>query len=500
MLRNVAIVIFCLPLAMAFSQPGKGPVARYSFNNGNARDEIGGNHAKEIGVSFGKDRFGNSRSALYTHGNDGSYLNLGTSKTLKPQFGSISLWFKVDIPIEAGTGYSVNPIILTKSHGRDDFFEAYSISYFWPRGTVHAVTAYDSTNQIPIHTADPVLPQTWHHVVYTYDDDSVQLFFDGHREICVAKNFRSRFLEGDSVILGHTGNLKNHRFFNGFIDDLEIYDRVLDPIEVKVLYEARDPKFSHWLWMWILKLSGIVLLLGIIVFFISRRYKKMLQREIERNKLQNQMNELEIKAIKAQMNPHFIFNSLNSIQQFILSNDNENAYKYLTKFSKLVRKLLESTTTEDLSLEDEVDLLTRYLEIESLRFEDMFSYEIQVDPKLRAGSYRVPHMIIQPFVENAIWHGLLHKKGERKLVISFSYMDEKCIICKVEDNGIGRSFKTEEIDSSSGKRSLAIDFIKKRLDYINELKGLNCGFRIIDKEPLIHNESGTRVEIKLPIM
>ncbi|MBK7817426.1 MAG: histidine kinase [Sphingobacteriaceae bacterium] len=162
----------------------------------------------------------------------------------------------------------------------------------------------------------------------------------------------------------------------------------------------------------------IILVLGLsgLTFFIlRRRYMLILKEERIKSQLKINMLELETKVVKAQMNPHFIFNSLNSIQQFILASENENAYRYLTKFSKLVRRLLESTTTEDLTLEDEIDLLNRYIEIEGLRFEDSFNYELHVDPQLKVSAIRIPHMIIQPFVENAIWHGFIAQKSVRVL-------------------------------------------------------------------------------------
>jgi hypothetical protein len=253
-----------------------------------------------------------------------------------------------------------------------------------------------------------------------------------------------------------------------------------------------------WLRSWFVAIE-IVAGMVLIILFLRYRYNRILKKERSVNEIKARMNELETKAIKSQMNPHFIFNSLNSIQQFILSEDNENAYRYLSKFSKLVRKLLESATNEDLSLHDEIDLLTRYIEIESLRFEEAFTYEIKADPKLNLRSCRLPHMMVQPFVENAIWHGLLHKKGERKLMISFLYSDEKCISCLVEDNGVGRLAKVPA-DLNNDKKSLAIEFIKKRLELINEIKGSGCGFRIIDKEIQLHHETGTIVELKIPIM
>jgi hypothetical protein len=279
--------------------------------------------------------------------------------------------------------------------------------------------------------------------------------------------------------------------------DYKIHIEVLnvqgDWLKFQPIVFSIDKPFFQKLWFLI---SCIVIIAGLVFFTVKWRYKKIFEQQRIKSELKINMLELETKVVKAQMNPHFIFNSLNSIQQFILANDNENAHVYLTKFSKLVRRLLESTTTEDISLEDEIDLLNRYIEIESLRFEDSFSYKLQVDPSLKVSSLRIPHMIIQPFVENAIWHGLLHKKGERLLKISFLYLNEQCITCIIEDNGVGCGVKNTVV----GKTSLAMEFIEKRLKMIDELKHSSCGFKITDKNKSEKKENGTIVDIKIPIM
>ncbi len=250
-----------------------------------------------------------------------------------------------------------------------------------------------------------------------------------------------------------------------------------------------------WQKAWFILLE---VLLGafILAFAIRFRYLAAFKKERAKNELRINMLELETKALKVQMNPHFIFNSLNSIQQFILANENDNAYLYLSKFAKLVRKLLESSTSESISLADEMDILRAYVEIEALRFEDVFSYEFYVDEKLDQACIKIPHMLVQPFIENAIWHGLLHKTGAKNLKISFFYINEKTLNCMVEDNGVGRDFKKKKAETLEGKRSLAIEFIKERLELISKTKNSNCGFEIIDKD----EAAGTIVKITIPIL
>jgi LytS/YehU family sensor histidine kinase len=198
------------------------------------------------------------------------------------------------------------------------------------------------------------------------------------------------------------------------------------------------------------------------------------------------------------MNPHFIFNSLNSIQQFILERDNEKAFFYLTRFSKLIRRLLESNRSETISLEEEMDLLKKYLEIESMRFDQAFNYKIVHADGLIPSNIKIPHMMIQPFVENAIWHGLLHKHGERNLQVSFSCVNNEILRCVVDDDGVGRKAESEK--NKKGRKSLGIEFIKERLELMSNNYRTEFNMAVIDKKDLAGKPLGTRVEITLPIM
>ena len=257
-----------------------------------------------------------------------------------------------------------------------------------------------------------------------------------------------------------------------------------------------NPPF--WLRWWFLSLA-FILIIGSVIYLTSYINGKKAERELFRSKVKIRLYNLEIKAMKAQMNPHFIFNSLNSIQHFILANENDNAYRYLTKFSKLVRKLLESNENESLSIATEVDILTKYLEIEALRFKESFNYEIKVDSSLE--TYKmIPHMMIQPFIENAIWHGLLEKKSERVLTISFNLENEKCVSVIIEDNGIGINKSKERPKSEVKEKSLALEFIKERLSLFSSTLDVHYYVSIDDKSDLNGNETGTIVKILLPIL
>ena len=465
----------------------------FSFDNKTAKDNSSNLEPKLVNASFTEDRFGNKDHAIHVFGNANSYLNLGASPLLKPKSGSISIWVKVENALWYGTGYETNPILVTKRSMDDDFFEAYAFYYMYETKKVTALCTKDSTNQVFFSSAKVFELQKWHHLVFTYDKDSAAFYIDGELDNRFKTGFELEFLQEDSVLVGVTANKKNNRFFSGSIDDIQFYDRVISGQEVKSLYHAPDPNQLSALYA-SLKLGGLFAALTLLVYVLVRRHlNRKLKQYHETLKLQTKLLETELRVNRALMNPHFIFNSLNSIQNLILNNHNDEANVYLLKFSKLMRKILESNTSENISLEDEIDILKRYLELEQLRFQKNFTYTISTDDSIVSARIRLPIMMIQPFVENAIWHGLMNKKGERVLEIRFSVPDEKYLLCVVEDNGLGR---VERENVLKEKKSLATIFVRSRLDLINKIHNLECDLKIIDKP----NFGGTRVELTLPIL
>ena len=189
----------------------------------------------------------------------------------------------------------------------------------------------------------------------------------------------------------------------------------------------------------------------------------------------------------------FFLISQNPLTNFFLKTQHDRANDYLVKFSKLMRKILENNTTESISLEMEIDILKKYLDIENLRFEESISYTVSVDPLLNASATKIPIMMLQPFIENAIWHGLLVKTGTKTLTISFSLFQSQYIQCIIEDNGLG---KRESEHSSSEKESLGIRFVEQRLQLFNKIHNLDCNLSIHFKP----GNTGTIVIINLPIL
>ncbi len=493
--KIVAAFIVVLP-GFLFSQ-ADGLVAKYSFNYGKPNDERGTNHAKAYNVKLAEDRFGNSNSAYFFQGNKDSYLNLGTSSVLKPKSGSISLWVKIDEPVYRGRGVPSNDFIYTRSHDGDpDFNEAYIIGYDFDVKKISAANSNSQYEQISLRPATNSYLRVWYHIVFTFDNNYACFYLNGALEAKTAKNFETHYLNGDSVIVGFHPGIKNIRFFHGIIDDVEIYNRVISPAEVLKLYNAPNPNKTAIILHWILLALCVVIVITVTVLLIRKRIANVINTEKEKNQINARLIELETKAIRAQMNPHFIFNSLNTLQRFILEDDKTKSYTYLIEFSKLLRKLLESSESDTISLKDEIEILTAYLDIEKLRFDNSFEYKITSGISNPDEVY-IPFMLVQPFAENAIWHGLLNKEGIRSLHINFNDIDDKRILCEVDDNGVGREHKKKEEDQIK-KKSLALDFIKHRLELIEKSTGIKGSLEIIDKKDAGQNSLGTTIKIIIP--
>lgn len=213
------------------------------------------------------------------------------------------------------------------------------------------------------------------------------------------------------------------------------------------------------------------------------------------------MVEVEMQALRAQMNPHFIFNCLNSINRYIVKSDQATASLYLTRFAKLIRLILDNSNSQAVTLSNEMEALKLYIEMELIRFEKQFSYSIEVEPGIATDSIYVPPLIIQPYVENAIWHGLLHKEETGNLTISLQMAGSGLLECFIEDNGVGRARAKElRSKSASTKKSLGMKLTQDRLQLLSR-EGEN-GLPVIEIQDLVHDDgsaAGTRVLLRIPI-
>ncbi len=243
-----------------------------------------------------------------------------------------------------------------------------------------------------------------------------------------------------------------------------------------------------------------------ILAFIYRLYRNNIQKIEKRNQLvldkinlEKNVNQSKLKAIKSQMNPHFFYNALNTLQSFILSNEKRLAIDYLSKFSNLTRTILEMTEKDFISVSEEIKTLQLYLDIERGRFDEDFRYEIQVSKNIDQESIKIPTMLLQPYVENAIKHGLLHKQGDKKVTISLNTQNNELHI-GIDDNGIGRQ-KSSELNQIKNKnhQSFATEALQNRIALLNEYNHKNISLKIIDKHNLQNQPTGTLVEIVIPI-
>jgi signal transduction histidine kinase len=214
--------------------------------------------------------------------------------------------------------------------------------------------------------------------------------------------------------------------------------------------------------------------------------------------VQRRVVESELKALRAQMNPHFLFNCLNAIQNIIFDSDSERANAYLTKFARLMRLTLEHSKRHSIPLSDEVAMLGLYLDLEDLRHDHCFEYAIHVDPALDDDT-PIPSMLIQPYVENAIRHGLLHRKERGRVVVSLERVGDG-VRCTIEDNGIGRARAMDlKRQSGRGHRSMGMEITRDRLDMLNEHRAGRMSMRVTDLADASGDASGTRVEIEIPL-
>ncbi|MEN8224801.1 MAG: histidine kinase [Bacteroidota bacterium] len=245
-------------------------------------------------------------------------------------------------------------------------------------------------------------------------------------------------------------------------------------------------------------LGGLSLLIVLIAILWIRTNRLRSRERLEA--MNHKVTALTQKNLRSQMNPHFIFNTLNSIQYYVFQNDRMASNDYMTKFAKLIRKTLENSEHPAIPITEELNALELYLELESLRFKKKFSWKIEIDEEIDTYMYKIPTMLIQPFVENAIGHGLMHKPGKGNIQISMK-PGEECILCTIEDNGIGRE-KAMEIKNNKKEnyRSLGTSITESRLRLVNSLYGKNMKVEYTDLKDDHGDASGTRVEICIPII
>ena len=240
-------------------------------------------------------------------------------------------------------------------------------------------------------------------------------------------------------------------------------------------------------------LSAVIIVLALVFIFGYIQVRKSQERKVDQAEQNSKLAESKLMALRAQMNPHFVFNSINTAQSLVLNSNKQDSYEFLSKFAKLLRRVLENSATTFVPLEDELEQLRLYVELEALRFSDKFTFEISVDEALENGVVEIPSMILQPFVENAIVHGLVNLKERDGLLKIDLIKENEVMICTIEDNGVGRK-RSREIKQQKEKyyKSVAIPNTSERLKILREITSENIQIELIDLE-----EDGVAVGTKI---
>ncbi|WP_407267637.1 sensor histidine kinase [Tenacibaculum maritimum] len=199
--------------------------------------------------------------------------------------------------------------------------------------------------------------------------------------------------------------------------------------------------------------------------------------------------------MRSQMNPHFIFNALNSVNNFIALNDERSANRYLSDFSKLMRSVLENSEEDFIPLSKEIALLRLYVKLEHDRFKDKFEYSLFIDEKIQQDQYLIPPMLLQPYIENAIWHGLRYKKSKGLLEVSMKQQKEGYVEIVIKDDGVGREKSTAlKTKNQLKQKSKGMSTIKKRITILNEMYQDVIDVKVAD---LFKNGEGTEIKVIL---
>jgi ligand-binding sensor domain-containing protein len=261
-------------------------------------------------------------------------------------------------------------------------------------------------------------------------------------------------------------------------------------------FKISRPFYRTWWFMALVSffiISLTYLLVMIRIYKLKRTQKKEFERKVE-------MSKIELKALRSQMNPHFVFNSLNSIQHYIVNSKSEEAIKYLSKFARLIRMILNYSDKPTVTVGEDLESLKLYIELEKMRFEDKFDYDIEVDASVELDYDIMPPMLMQPYVENAILHGL-NPKPEKGLLNIRLRSENNFLICTITDNGIGREKSTAIKLGSPGKnhRSLGMKITEERLKILNEINASRLSVVITDNKTPEGKADGTKVELFIPL-
>lgn len=470
-------------------------------------DEI--NEMLVIGTAANGLVFLRNDSIVY-HISDSNGLVGSTVKTIYPQDDS-TLW--------VGTKYGLNMLRLDKSE-RGYYIENFDVSDGLPANEINNIKMHDGfiwlatniglvsfdpytlkahreaplirINSVQINGKDTLLSK---HYVLEHDQNDIRIDFRGisfrdgdrvsyrylmrnfNKEINITRNNWVSFPNmppGEYTFLLNAGNV--HGIWNN------------EPTQISFTIKKHFTNTLGFLIFLIVFSSAVMV--AITLFFQK-------QRKIKED-ARNELAKMEHRMFRLQMNPHFVFNSLLAIQGFMYQNNPRDAGRYLTSFAKLIRHTLYGSSEEYIPLDSEIEALRYYLDLQRLRFNEKFDFEIVIEESIIPESLKIPPLLIQPFLENAIEHGLQHKKGQGLLSVSLAY-DDDCLKIEVLDNGIGRE-KAMKMQEEKGKlhKSLGMEIVQKRVDSLKTVLGYKITMEIIDLKNDEGRATGTLVRLCIP--
>ncbi len=279
----------------------------------------------------------------------------------------------------------------------------------------------------------------------------------------------------------------NEYTFNLKAQDIYGNEVSIEPLKMKI-------RKAFWQTIGFRLMTAFAFLGGLIFWFLRRERKQKEQLQKEKT-INRRMAELELSALRAQMNPHFVFNALGAIQYYIQTNEVEAADDYLTKFARLMRKYLDSSKQKMISLKNEIELLEIYTDLEKLRFEDLFAVKIEVQKDIDVDDIYLPSMLIQPFVENAINHGLDERRDKKGILNIRFYKEHKVLVCEINDNGVGR--KNTQATHRKGHHSRGLGIIQEKIQTLRASGLIDISLDIQDLDSTDPKYPGTQVILKI---
>ena len=351
-----------------------------------------------------------------------------------------------------------------------------------------------------IHINAQAIDKKQNNLVLPYNQNSLRILFD----VITFKNFINKDLI--YRLKGRDASFQKVMSNEIILDNLspgkyqlEVYainnHGYLSPKPILFNFEIKKPFWQTLSFIIFLAIFTIIL----FYFFVKKITDNIKNKEAAKTQINKLMAEYQLSAIQAQMNPHFIFNAINSIQSYILQKNEQQAYDYLSKFSKLIRMVLNNSEEKILSLHQELQTLDLYIQLEKLRFDDKFQYILNISDDVNTHDVLVPAMLIQPYVENAIWHGLMNL-DTRPAILKINVSVEKDnLFISIEDNGIGRELAAQ-FKKNTEHKSIGMKLNQKRLTMINQLKDFeDAKVQVVDLCDISGVASGTRIEIYIPI-